>query len=146
MSYRTITVALLFLLAIAPGLWLVVEYPDFPHFGVFTDDSIYFLNARSIAEGAGYRMLSQPGAPPQVKYPPLFPLLLAAAWKLEPRFPENLTVALRMVWLLIPLYLCLCRLAFRRFGFGPVESAMLCLWLGVSPLFNFMSVSLLSEL
>lgn len=146
MRSRYLITAAVLALAVMPSLWLLIHNLDFPHFGVFTDDSTYFLNAQSLAAGDGYRMLSLPGTPPQTKYPPLFPLLLAIVWKLQPQFPANLPLALTLVWLLIPIFLYLCWRAMRDFQFGPVEAALLCLWLGVSPLFNFMSLSLLSEL
>jgi hypothetical protein len=146
MRFRHLIAAVVLLLAVVPSLWLLIQNPDFPHFGVFTDDSTYFLNAQSLAAGDGYRMLSQPDTPPQTRYPPLFPLLLTVVWKLQPQFPANLPLALKLVWLLIPIFLCLCWRVMRDLQFGEVEAALLCLWLGVSPLFNFMSLSLLSEL
>ncbi len=52
--------------------------------GVFFDDGIYVLLAKSIATGHGLHYLGVPGAPPAAKYPPLFPLALAGAWRLRP--------------------------------------------------------------
>src|SRR5687767_1623382 len=57
--------------------------------GVFLDDGIYVILAKSLATGEGYRYLNIPGAPSATHYPPGYPLLLAALWKLSPSFPEN---------------------------------------------------------
>jgi hypothetical protein len=61
-----------------------------PYFGLYHDDAIYVVTAKSLAEGHGYRILSLPQAPLQTKYPILYPLLLSAVWKLNPSFPQNL--------------------------------------------------------
>jgi hypothetical protein len=57
--------------------------------GVFYDDGIYAALARSLAEGHGYHLLYLPGAPGAVHYPFLYPVFLAALWKLAPAFPAN---------------------------------------------------------
>ena len=41
------------------------------------DDGIYFLAAKALKQGIGYRILHILGAPPLYKYPPLFPTFLA---------------------------------------------------------------------
>jgi 4-amino-4-deoxy-L-arabinose transferase-like glycosyltransferase len=64
--------------------------------GVFHDDGIYVSTARSLATGHGYRLINLPDAPPQTKYPPLYPALLAVVWRLWPAFPDNL---LALHWL-----------------------------------------------
>jgi hypothetical protein len=64
--------------------------------GVFHDDAIYVITAKALAEGDGYRLINLPGAPPQTKYPMLFPAVLAIIWKLWPVFPDNL-IAMQMV-------------------------------------------------
>src|SRR5262245_12487243 len=56
------------------------------------DDGIYVLTAKALAEGEGYRLTNLPGEPPQTKYPPLYPVLLALLWKLWPDFPANLVL------------------------------------------------------
>jgi hypothetical protein len=59
---------------------------------VFYDDGIYLALARSLAEGHGYRLLYLPGQPAAVHYPLLYPLWLAALWKVWPAFPANVAV------------------------------------------------------
>src|SRR5947209_14416847 len=61
-----------------------------PRCGEYHDDAIYLATAKALAEGEGYRLAHLPGAPPQTKYPPLYPALLALLWKLGPAFPANL--------------------------------------------------------
>lgn len=58
--------------------------------GLVHDDVIYLVTAKALALGEGYRILSMPGDPWQVAYPPGYPALLAIVWKLWPDFPANL--------------------------------------------------------
>src|ERR1019366_5056821 len=60
--------------------------------GAFHDDARYLLLARSIAEGTGYRFVFVPGAPAGTHFPPAFPLVLAALWKVAPAFPASVTL------------------------------------------------------
>jgi hypothetical protein len=60
--------------------------------GVFYDDGIYLSLAKALAEGHGYHLLYLPGTPAAVHYPFLYPLFLAALWKLAPLFPGNVAV------------------------------------------------------
>lgn len=96
--------------------------------GVFNDDGIYLLTAKALAEGQGYVYPQLPGAPPAIHYPPLWPALLAAVWKVAPAFPASVG------WfkLLNPLILAiaaaaLTRLLSRGLGFAPVPAAALAL-------------------
>jgi hypothetical protein len=82
---------LLILLIIIPAaLCLYLYAADFRAAGLFHDDGIYLVNAKSIYEGAGYRTLSLPDSPPQTKYPPLYPLILSLLWRFNPSFPNNI--------------------------------------------------------
>ena len=60
--------------------------------GAFHDDARYLLLAKSIADGTGYRFIFVPGAPAGTHFPPAFPLLLAALWKISPAFPASVTL------------------------------------------------------
>ncbi len=64
--------------------------------GAWQDDAIYLATAKALASGEGYRHLEIPGAPPQSKYPPLYPALLSLVWRAAPDYPQNLR------WLLLP--------------------------------------------
>ncbi|HOK48481.1 MAG TPA: hypothetical protein PLK67_21220, partial [Bryobacteraceae bacterium] len=85
--------------AIFPSAYLAWQARDVPHLGYFHDDALYYVSAKSLAGGAGYRIASLPGEPPQTKYPPLYPALLAGVWRLSPNSPENLKWALAASWL-----------------------------------------------
>lgn len=70
---------------------VVLSIEPFP-VGVFQDDGIYTVLAKSLATGQGYRFIHMPDAPNATHYPPLYPLLLAGLWKLSPAFPANVTL------------------------------------------------------
>lgn len=44
--------------------------------GQHVDDASYVMAAQSLLSGRGYSQIAYPGAPPEVKYPPLLPLLM----------------------------------------------------------------------
>lgn len=75
-------------LGVALGVFAMNPLP----IGAFHDDARYLLLARSIAEGTGYRFMLLPGAPAGTHFPPAFPLVLAALWKLAPAFPASVTL------------------------------------------------------
>src|ERR1700747_755590 len=99
---RKLTAIGVFLLALGPSGYLAWTLRAMPHLGFYHDDAIYWVSAKSIAEGQGYRILSLPGQPNQTKYPPLFPAILAVVWKLQPGFPQNLPLATLAAWLMLP--------------------------------------------
>jgi hypothetical protein len=82
----------LFAAAIAFGVAAVIVAP-YPA-GIFHDDGVYLILAKSLASGSGYRYLHLPGTPIATHYPPVYPVLLALLWKLGPGFPANLTTIL----------------------------------------------------
>jgi len=58
--------------------------------GLFHDDGIYAVVAKSLSDGAGYRIISLPTAPYQTKYPFLYSYILSWLWSLDPKFPHNI--------------------------------------------------------
>lgn len=134
------------LLALAPAAHLAWVARDMPHFGHLHDDSIYFVCAKSLAEGRGYRILSLPAEPFQTKYPPRWPLALAAIWKLDPRFPENLRWGMALAWLTLSTFVALARRWFRRSGFGAGASTALGATIARSPRVIVLSVGMMSDL
>jgi hypothetical protein len=70
----------------ATAVWAAQPYPV----GVFHDDGVYVTLAKALAGGDGFRYLNLPGAPVATHYPPVYPLLLAALWKVSPDFPQNI--------------------------------------------------------
>ena len=75
-------------LALGVALLTVTPWPV----GVFQDDAIYVVLAKALANGEGFRMINLPGSPHATHFPPGYPLLLAALWKLSPEFPDNIVV------------------------------------------------------
>jgi hypothetical protein len=58
--------------------------------GLFHDDSVYTVVAKSLYQGDGYRIISLPSEPPQTKYPFLYSYLLSWVWAVGPAFPQNI--------------------------------------------------------
>jgi len=141
-----LTVIGLFLAALAPSAYLAWTLRTMPHLGFYHDDSIYWISARSLAMGDGYRIESLPGQPYQTKYPPLYPALLAAIWKLDPRFPANLPLATLFAWLLLPLFLAALWRLLCEYGFSQRERILLTLMAALSPVTVVFSFSLMPEL
>ena len=75
-------------LALAVAVLTITPWPV----GVFQDDAIYVVLAKALASGEGFRMINMPGAPHATHFPPGYPFLLAAMWKLFPSFPDNIVV------------------------------------------------------
>jgi hypothetical protein len=74
--------------ALALGVFAMNPLP----IGAFHDDARYLLLARSIAQGTGYRFVFMPGSPAGTHFPPAFPLVLAALWKVAPAFPASVVL------------------------------------------------------
>ena len=64
--------------------------------GVWHDDGVYALLGRAIASGQGFHYTHLPGAPAATHYPPAYPLLLAAVWRIAPSFPDNIAAFLTL--------------------------------------------------
>jgi hypothetical protein len=79
------------LLGLLAIMAVVVNIEPFP-VGVYQDDGIYTVLAKSLATGQGFRYLHLPDAPNATHYPPLYPLFLAGLWKAFPSFPANITL------------------------------------------------------
>jgi hypothetical protein len=126
--------------------WIAHSNSDLPEFGVNHDDSIYFVSAKSIAEGQGYRIPSLAEDPYQTKYGPLFPLYMSLAWKIEPEFPANLRIAAFLGWLTIPVFLFLSLCLFRRWGLTGARPWILLLLLAINPYVIHFGISVFSEM
>ena len=142
---RKLALALL-VAALGPSGYLAWRARDMPHLGYFHDDALYWVSAKSLAEGHGYRIASLPGQPCQTKYPPLYPALLAMVWKLDPAFPGNLRLAMLLCWLMLPAVVALAWIALADLGFPPRQRAVLCAILALDPYNAVGGISLLSEL
>jgi hypothetical protein len=126
-------------------IWAAMILLRSPAVGVFHDDGIYLVTAKSLATGEGYRIQSLPGAPLQTKYPVLFPFFLSVVWRAAPVFPGNL------LWLrLVPFvagvsWLVLSWRVIRRSGASTEVAALAVMLTAASPWSLFLSTTLLSE-
>src|SRR6202034_3032683 len=146
LTLRKLTVIGVFLAAVAPSAYLAWTLRAMPHLGFYHDDSIYWVSARSLAVGDGYRIESLPGQPYQTKYPPLYCALLAGIWKLNPQFPSNLSLATLFAWLLLPLFLWTLWLLLGEYGFSQRARYVIVLIAALSPVTVVFSFSLMPEL
>src|SRR5580658_5718786 len=133
LTLRKLTVIGVFLAALAPSAYLAWTLRSMPHLGFYHDDSLYWVSAHSLATGDGYRIQSLPGEPYQTKYPPLYPALLAAVWKLNPHFPANLPLATLVAWLMLPLFLAALWRLLSEDGFSTRERTILLFAAALSP-------------
>ncbi len=137
---------ILFAAALLPSIFLLTQSLDVPMMGLFGDDTIYYSSAQSIALGNGYRLPSLEGKPHQTKYPPLFPLLLSIAWKINPDFPANLPVAACIAWSAVPFYLFLAWRVFLGFQLSPGLAIALVLILAFNGQVLLFGSMLMSEI
>lgn len=113
-------VALTALAVLGIGLAIIDALPV----GVFYDDAMYVILAKSLATGHGYRWLNLPGTPPATHFPPGYPALLATIWRAFPSFPANVLAFKVANALLLALASGgMVLLARRRFGFSPLAAA-----------------------
>lgn len=89
----------LLLVVIAPSAIFAWRASDMPELASLHDDGIFYVTAKSLATGNGYRIASLPENPYQTKFPPLYPLYLSIVWRLNPSFPDNLRLATLFCWL-----------------------------------------------
>jgi hypothetical protein len=143
---RKLAILGLFVCALAPAAYLAWTLRTMPQLGFYHDDSIYWVSARSLAVGNGYRIESLPGQPYQTKYPPLYCALLAGIWKINPQFPSNLVLATIFAWLMMPLFLWMLWILLRDYGFSLRARSVLVLIAGLSPVTVVFSFSLMPEL
>jgi hypothetical protein len=123
-------------LALLPSVFLAWSGRAMPQLGEFHDDGLYYVGAKSLAEGHGYRIANLPGSPAQTKYPPLYPWLLSLDLRAAPGF----------AWAALPLAVWVAWLLFGQFGFNSAERAALAAFLALSPTLVFFSVTLMPDL
>ncbi len=137
---------LILLFLLLPSALYLRHHQDLPQFGDFRDDGLYFVSAKSLADGGGYRVESLPGEPPQTKYPPLYPLLLSIAWRIDPVFPRNLPIAAWISWLAFPAILVQLAAYYPRLGITGWRTWVLLCLIAMNPYAIFFSSQLLTEL
>lgn len=86
--------------------------------GVYYDDGVYLALGQSLADGDGYTYAHLPGEVPGVKYPPMYPAVIAAASGLLPAYPANVRYLKALNALLMGLAAGLTFLAFTSVGDG----------------------------
>ena len=136
----------LVLLSLAPSAAFLWRHRDLPGFGDLHDDALYYVSAKSLADGGGYRIESLPGEPSQTKYPPLYPLLLSLAWHISPQFPHNLPIAAWISWLAFPAIMLQLPWLFPRLGITGWRAWLLLALVAVNPYMLVFSSTLVSEL
>ena len=134
------------LIAVA-AIVLAVESTNARITGLYHDDGVYLATAQSLAETSSYRLIDIPGSPQQTKYPPVYPLLLAAVWKLAPAFPQNLWLlksvnALLLGAIVLLTYAWLTRLH----GLSPTVRVTVALLVATAPGLFWLTDLILSEL
>lgn len=133
------------LAVLIPSAWFVWTARDMPQIAHFHDDGIYWVTAKSLATGNGYKIPSLPGEPAATKYPPVYPLYLAIAWKLAPSFPANLGWAALLAWLPLPFVLSGAIRLWSRAGLTPVQQMAGCALAALSPAVVFQSSLVMSD-
>jgi hypothetical protein len=116
-----------------------------PSVGLYHDDGIYLVTAKALAEGKGYRILSLPHEILQTKYPPVFPAVLAAVWKLRPAFPANVAALKAVPALFALLWYALAFRLLLRLGSTRTQAYWIVFLTAAAPLVIFCSTNLLSE-
>jgi hypothetical protein len=140
----TISLAFVCLLGlVAKPVWQAREQWQF---GQASDDGIYWLTAKALAQGQGYRVISLPEQPIAIKYPPLYPLYLSLAWRLNPVFPDNLRVAALLQMLLLPVWIALMLAVLRQLGVSWRRAFLVAAFTLVMLSMVGVTITLLSEL
>jgi len=117
-----------------------------PQLGIYHDDAIYVITARSLAEGVGYRALHLPGEPFQTKYPPLWPAVLALAWWGHTGYPEGLPRTMAICWAMLVFVGLASYWLFRTYGFAKQWSWLLASLIVLNPVAVTLSLIPMSEL
>jgi hypothetical protein len=115
------------------------------HLGLFHDDAVYWANAKSLADGNGFRIASLPSNPHQTKYPPLYPGFLSLIWRLDGSFPGNLRWAMLATWLMVPPFFFLCRRLLETLGAGPRAALLMTAFFMAQPMFTVLATTMMSE-
>jgi len=115
--------------------------------GAFHDDGVYALTAKALAEGDGYRLIQLPGAPPQTKYPILYPAFLSLFWDEAEPLPSRVHAMQLATLLLAAAAVAGFYLYSVRYGYGGRVAAFAGAAIAASaPNLLYYATSLLSEL
>lgn len=115
-------------LSLLPSLVVLTYGLDLPHLCHLKDDGVYLATAWSISRGGGYRVASLPDNPWNVKYPPLYPLLLSPAFLLGGSLEQSLAIANVLQWLSLPAFALLTlRIARKLTSPAPLVVVLMCI-------------------
>ena len=118
---------LILLAGLLPSAWLFYELRDTPQLGLAGDDVMYIGAARSLADHGAYRESALPGDPWQTKYPPGYPLMLAAILKWNPANLNFWIIAHSWAWMAVASFAL--AWAMRQTGLTRVQAAFVgALW------------------
>jgi hypothetical protein len=118
---------------------LVAWWAGMPYVvGVWHDDGVYALLGRAISSGQGFHYTQLPGAPAATHYPPAYPLVLAAVWRLSPSFPDNIAAFLAVNAMFVGLA------AFGAFRFTRTQLAWRDEWAGAFALASTLTTPVLT--
>jgi hypothetical protein len=141
-SLETLAPFLAAALACAVIASLVEPYPV----GIFHDDGVYLILARSLASADGYRYLHLPGAPIATHYPPAYPILLALLLTVGGALPKSITILLLANAVLLGVATwALTQFMRRRLGWTPLAAAGIAVASTVSLPMVMLSTLVMSE-
>jgi hypothetical protein len=138
--------ALAILISLVPSTIFAWQARAMPHIGIYHDDAIYLGSAKSMAAGEGYRIASLPEKPDQRKFPPLYPLLLSIAWRIDPNFPNNLPLVMLLSWLMLPASALGTFALLRQAGRSLSECTAFAAWTAMNPIAVMFGLLAMSEL
>jgi hypothetical protein len=138
--------------------WIVLAYLavwavgmsalDTGYVGHIADDGIYLVTAQSIRDGNGYRLPSRPGDPIARKYPPGFPLAIAAMMKIMPGsagLASDIRSARIIVAISAAVFLYLSWLLLLRLRMPPAYALVAIAALSLHPTIVSLSSSIMSD-
>jgi hypothetical protein len=137
---------IVFLILLIPSAQFAWRNRDMAEFAYLHDDGMFFVSAKSLATGNGYRIPSLPENPHQTKFPPLYPLFLSAVWLLSPAFPANLALATLFCWVTLVAGLWLTRILYKSDGFSERRVWLLVALLSFSPYLILFGSTMFSEM
>jgi hypothetical protein len=135
--------ALIVCAGMLPSAWLLLKFRDTPQLGFLEDDVMYIGAAQSLLETGTYREAALPGNFWQTKYPPGYPLLLAAILKLRLPAGDFAIIAFSWLWLFAA---CIALAwAMTESGLSRIQSAAVAGIWAANPAASLVATSALSE-
>ena len=149
---RSRAIAGFLLLAALASAWAFYwQFRDIPCFGNLQDDAVYVQTAKAIVTGQGYRLVHLPGQPFLVKYPPVYPYLLAGVWRIAGQWrhvglPEILGALVAVNLLALAIVALGCVRLYRMFQLGPVAATALAAVVISIPAYVYLTGSVMTEI